>query len=310
MSDHPLDGFRGYRMPGYTQIPDQLLDEQLHILTHAELKVLLYIMRHTFGYKRDGDHLSARQIAEGISRRDGTRVDCGTGCGIATVRRVVKRLENLGLITVRRDQTQAGDADVNYYSVRLIDQGVVSPGHHRSVAATPGGGVARTPLKKEVQETRCSLSNNGHLSDAFFSAIAESKPSKKRRERALVIINDLTAEGFSEEVIHQAIRLAAERGARGPDLLPHVVGEAHATLEAREAEAAQRAERIAAHEEERERLEAEFQEELAAVEALPRQERDRLEAQCRTNLPPDISEKMLANVLPGMIAAKLRAVSK
>jgi len=93
MGDHPLAGFSGYRIPGYTQIPDQLLDDQLHLLTHAELKVLLYIMRHTFGYKRDGDHLSARQIAEGLVRRDGTRVDHGTGCEIATVRRTVKRLE-------------------------------------------------------------------------------------------------------------------------------------------------------------------------------------------------------------------------
>ncbi len=129
MGDHPLAGFSGYRIPGYTQIPDQLLDDQLHLLTHAELKVLLYIMRHTFGYKRDGDHLSARQIAEGLVRRDGTRVDHGTGCEIATVRRTVKRLEELGLITVRRDRTADGDAETNFYTVRLAE----------------GGGVATTP---------------------------------------------------------------------------------------------------------------------------------------------------------------------
>ncbi len=105
MADHPLKDFGGYRMPGFTQIPDQLLDQQLHLLSHAELKVLLFIMRHTFGYKRDGDHLSARQIAEGIVGRDGKRVDHGTGCEIATVRRTVKRLEELGLITVRRERT-------------------------------------------------------------------------------------------------------------------------------------------------------------------------------------------------------------
>ena len=151
MSEHPLRGFQGYRMPGYTQIPDQLLDEQLHLLSHAELKVLLYIMRHTLGYKRDGDHLSARQIAEGLVRRDGSRVDNGTGCEIATVRRTVKRLEEVGLITVRREKTQDGDAEMNYYGVHIAD-GVVSPRHHRGVPATPPGWCSRDTL----QETRGS----------------------------------------------------------------------------------------------------------------------------------------------------------
>jgi len=62
-----LRDFPGFYPPRYTPIPDQLLDDVMAFLSGAELKVLLYIMRHTFGYKREGDHLSAKQIAEGIA---------------------------------------------------------------------------------------------------------------------------------------------------------------------------------------------------------------------------------------------------
>ena len=45
---------------------------------------------------------------------------------------------------------------------------------------------------------------------------------------------------------------------------------------------------------------------LAAVEALPVAERERLEAECRAALPATVSEGMVAAVLPGMVAARLR----
>jgi hypothetical protein len=44
--------FKGYTSPNYTQVPDELFDEQLPHLSGAELKVLLYIMRRTFGFKK------------------------------------------------------------------------------------------------------------------------------------------------------------------------------------------------------------------------------------------------------------------
>ena len=44
--------FKGYSKPNYTPVPDELFDEQLPDLSGAELKVLLYIIRRTFGFKR------------------------------------------------------------------------------------------------------------------------------------------------------------------------------------------------------------------------------------------------------------------
>ena len=45
--------FRGFDSPNYTQVPDILFDERMAHLSGAELKVLLYIIRRTFGFKKD-----------------------------------------------------------------------------------------------------------------------------------------------------------------------------------------------------------------------------------------------------------------
>src|SRR5215212_7158845 len=91
--------FRGYISPKYTQIPDVLFDEQLPDLSGAELKVLLYIMRRTFGFKKDADNISINQIATGIATRDGTVLDRGTGLSKSSIQVAIKALVEKQIIT-------------------------------------------------------------------------------------------------------------------------------------------------------------------------------------------------------------------
>src|SRR3954468_20704663 len=96
--------FVGFVAPRYTPTPDELFDDLLApgVLTEAELRVLLYIVRRTFGWKKDSDAISLSQLTGGIVRRtlgwkkdsdaislsqltggivrrDGTRLDWGAG---------------------------------------------------------------------------------------------------------------------------------------------------------------------------------------------------------------------------------------
>ena len=50
--------FQGFRSPRYTQVPDEVFDELMPRLSGAELKVLLYIIRRTFGFKKERDNIS------------------------------------------------------------------------------------------------------------------------------------------------------------------------------------------------------------------------------------------------------------
>ena len=44
--------FEGFSAPNYTPVPDDLFDELAPELTESELRVLLYVLRRTFGFKR------------------------------------------------------------------------------------------------------------------------------------------------------------------------------------------------------------------------------------------------------------------
>ena len=118
--------FAGFEEPHYTQIPDVFFDEVMCHLTEAELRVALYIMRRTFGFKKRADAISFNQFLKGITTRDGRRLD--HGCGIAgrtNLTRALKGLEDKGIIIARRSTSTRGDAQTTVYELRFKDAGVV-----------------------------------------------------------------------------------------------------------------------------------------------------------------------------------------
>ena len=115
--------FEGIPDPHFTQIPDIVLDVYMSALSCAELRVLLYIARHTYGFKKKSDSISLRQMVDGVQKRDGTWQDYGTGLSRKSVREAVKSLEEKGLIQVDRVQTADGDSAVNVYTIRRKKEG-------------------------------------------------------------------------------------------------------------------------------------------------------------------------------------------
>jgi phage replication O-like protein O len=73
--------------PTYTQTPNDLFDHWLPLLNEGELKVLLVIMRKTFGWHRTHDVISVSQLSK------------YTGMLEETVIKAAKSLQNKGVIT-------------------------------------------------------------------------------------------------------------------------------------------------------------------------------------------------------------------
>jgi len=90
--------FLGFYCPRYTQVPDELFDELLSELSGAELKVLLYVIRRTFGFKKDSDLISLSQMVNGIEKKDGTILDKGTGLHKDSVIKAAKSLVEKGIL--------------------------------------------------------------------------------------------------------------------------------------------------------------------------------------------------------------------
>ncbi len=113
--EKPKKVFKGYQSPNYTMVPDELFDEHLPELSGAELKVLLYIVRRTFGFKRESDTISLSQLLAGITTRDGRVLDRGTGLSKKTLLEALRSLEERNLIfREQRRSAERGDEPTSY----------------------------------------------------------------------------------------------------------------------------------------------------------------------------------------------------
>lgn len=117
--------FEGFEPANTTPVPDVLFDELLSVLSGTELKVLLYIIRRTLGFKKTSDGISLSQFTDGIKTRDGRILD--QGCGIkkrSTVSKVLQDLIKKGCVESEKGKTDMGDDAVTIYRVHF--KGVVA----------------------------------------------------------------------------------------------------------------------------------------------------------------------------------------
>lgn len=107
--------FQGFRFPNTTPVPDELFDELLADLSGAEVKVILYICRRTFGFKKDSDNISLNQMLYGITKKDGTQQDRGVGLSKPTLLRTLKDLIQKQIVIAElRDSKERGHEPTNY----------------------------------------------------------------------------------------------------------------------------------------------------------------------------------------------------
>src|SRR3954470_21565705 len=88
-----VERFLGFSNPNTTPTPDDLFDRFLPELSGGELKVLLYIIRRTFGFKKNTDSISLSQLCSGIKTRAGKSLDRGTGLSLSAIKMAVRSLE-------------------------------------------------------------------------------------------------------------------------------------------------------------------------------------------------------------------------
>jgi phage replication O-like protein O len=157
--------FPGFQFPNTTQIPNGVFDALMPHLSGGELKVLLYICRRTFGFRKDSDSISLTQIAHGITTKAGRVLDQGTGLSKRHVINALKALEKRNIITVTRKVDETGLNEVNTYSLNMLamgggvgtksPQGVVnptSPGVVNSSATTKQREQKKEEQKKDIDD--------------------------------------------------------------------------------------------------------------------------------------------------------------
>lgn len=114
-----LAPFAGVDAPNTTPVPDVYFDVLFPHLGKAALKVLLYLTRRIFGFKREADTVSLSQICSGIRRRDGTVLDRGTGLSRHAAASAIRDLEQIGVIVATRGMSAKGDPAPTAYRLRF-----------------------------------------------------------------------------------------------------------------------------------------------------------------------------------------------
>jgi hypothetical protein len=111
--------FRGFSSPNFTSVPDEFFDELAPRLNGGEVKVLLYIIRRTFGFKKERDTISLSQMLNGIQRRNGERLDYGAGLSKPSLCRAINTLVEKEVILATRQYDQKGGNMATAYQLNV-----------------------------------------------------------------------------------------------------------------------------------------------------------------------------------------------
>lgn len=153
--NHQPYKFSGFAAPFYTQVPDAVFDELLPVLSGAELKVLMYIIRRTFGFKKNRDNISLSQMASGIKTRDGHVIDGGTGLGKSSVIRALTTLEEKNIVLRTRRTTSKSGFEATTYALNVQDKPEKRVG--KSAVKTPDRPLSQNETSPPLSQDDTSL---------------------------------------------------------------------------------------------------------------------------------------------------------
>src|SRR5579859_7062430 len=98
--------FQGFEEPesNWSKLPHQLIEALPEITSLAELKVILYILRHTWGYHESCKRISQDEFENGRKKQHGERLDPGTGMSTNAIKDGIARAIKHGFIRVETDR--------------------------------------------------------------------------------------------------------------------------------------------------------------------------------------------------------------
>lgn len=119
--------FPGFQAPSYTQVPDEAFDVLMARLSPAEFKVMMYIIRRTFGFKKSADAISLSQIVSGVCTKSGKRLDMGTGLSRQGVVNALAGLVQKNVVLNQQRQSAERGFESTLYCLNIIGYGMQFP---------------------------------------------------------------------------------------------------------------------------------------------------------------------------------------
>ena len=200
-----LKTFEGFQAPYYTQVPDEIFDILLPYLREAELKVLLYVCRRTFGFKKGSDRISKSQLENGITKKDGTKLDGGTGLSRRSIRLGIQGLLKKNILIKKRHASSRKGDEATEFALNIID---TTPW----VLSTQGGGVQGTPgmgtevpTQDTVRQVKKNVGPNPFKQSYERAQVQSGAASSKAKQEMLLsaildVCGDIKSKAFYQRV--------------------------------------------------------------------------------------------------------------
>src|SRR2546429_5038157 len=118
--------FEGFSKPeaNFFRLPNEWTDITAKITSLAEMKLVEYVLKHTWGYSEFDTvkKITTDEFMNGRKKKDGTRIDRGTGLSKPSVIAGLKSAVEHGLLTEEIDDSDKARIK-KYYKLRMKASG-------------------------------------------------------------------------------------------------------------------------------------------------------------------------------------------
>jgi hypothetical protein len=223
--------YKGIPSLNGTIVPDDVFDVLMPVCTGAEFKVLAYIVRRTFGFKKESDAISLHQMVEGITKRNGTVLDRGTGLSKSAVAVAIKGIVTKGIIEAHRSTSKKRGYEPTTYRLRFAATQPLSRNRTRGGQKNGQGLVQKSDIQTTGGQTTVINTVNGVVKGGEKSALQQlpdlEEPPEKTEYVAQQILKELgdersqrfyhlVAAKIPEGVIRETLSEVRVDGARSP----------------------------------------------------------------------------------------------
>lgn len=114
-----VEVFTGFSYPedgGFTRIPNNWFDVCAEIKNLAELKVIIYVMRRTWGFQNYDEFtkITIEEFKHGRKKRNGQDIDKGTGLGHTAINDGINRAIQHGYLLAQQNIGEPGWPTYSY----------------------------------------------------------------------------------------------------------------------------------------------------------------------------------------------------
>lgn len=157
MSEEKFAGF-GTPEENWSKLPNEFIKALPVMSSKAEIAIVLYILRHTWGY-REYDapkHITTDEFAKGRKRRDGTRIDGGVGMSEPAIRAGIKAAIRHGFILVEVNDSDKARIEKSYM-LKMVGENSLPPTSEGDSKEFTPNGKKSTPDQRKKPEERNSI---------------------------------------------------------------------------------------------------------------------------------------------------------